>query len=257
MGTPRRIRLDILVVDRGLAETRSRAQALILAGRVRVNNSMASKTGLQVSIDADVQLSERDHPFVGRGALKLTHAFDQFDIDIRGRTALDIGASTGGFTDVMLHRNARHVVALDVGRGQLDWRLRNDSRVTVMEGTNARYLTPDDFPVSLRAFSCITIDVSFISLKLILPVLPPLLAANSDIAALVKPQFEAGRSEVGKGGIVRDPIIHARVVEEVIAAADTLGLRHMSTTASPILGAEGNREFFLHLRDRNRTKPDA
>ena len=248
MGTPRRIRLDILVVDRGLAETRSRAQALILAGRVRVNNSMASKTGLQVNIDADVQLSERDHPFVGRGALKLTHAFDQFDIDIRGRTALDIGASTGGFTDVMLHRNARHVVALDVGRGQLDWRLRNDSRVTVMEGTNARYLTPDDFPVSLRAFSCITIDVSFISLKLILPVLPPLLAANSDIAALVKPQFEAGRSEVGKGGIVRDPIIHARVVEEVIAAADTLGLRHMSTTASPILGAEGNREFFLHLR---------
>ena len=257
MGTPRRIRLDILVVDRGLAETRSRAQALILAGRVRVNNSMASKTGLQVSIDADVQLSERDHPFVGRGALKLTHAFDQFAIDVHGRTALDIGASTGGFTDVMLHRNAHHVVALDVGRGQLDWRLRNDSRVTVMEGTNARYLTPDDFPVSLRAFSCVTIDVSFISLKLILPVLPPLLATNSDIAVLVKPQFEAGRNEVGKGGIVRDPIIHARVVEEVIAAADTLGLRHMSTTASPILGAEGNREFFLHLRDRNRTKSDA
>ena len=257
MGTTRRIRLDILVVDRGLAETRSRAQALILAGRVRVNNSMASKTGLQVSIDADVQLSERDHPFVGRGALKLTHAFDQFAIDVRGRTALDIGASTGGFTDVMLHRNARHVVALDVGRGQLDWRLRNDSRVTVIEGTNARYLTPDDFPVSLRAFSCVTIDVSFISLKLILPVIPPLLATNSDIAALVKPQFEAGRNEVGKGGIVRDPIIHARVVEEVIAAADTLGLRHMSTTPSPILGAEGNREFFLHLRDRNRTKSDA
>ena len=257
MGTTRRIRLDILVVDRGLAETRSRAQALILAGRVRVNNSMASKTGLQVSIDADVQLSERDHPFVGRGALKLTHAFDQFAIDVRGRTALDIGASTGGFTDVMLHRNAHHVVALDVGRGQLDWRLRNDSRVTVIEGTNARYLTPDDFPVSLRAFSCVTIDVSFISLKLILPVIPPLLATNSDIAALVKPQFEAGRNEVGKGGIVRDPMIHARVVEEVIAAADTLGLRHMSTTPSPILGAEGNREFFLHLRDRNRTKSDA
>ena len=257
MGTTRRIRLDILVVDRGLAETRSRAQALILAGRVRVNNLMASKTGLQVSIDADVQLSERDHPFVGRGGLKLTHAFDQFNIDVRGRTALDIGASTGGFTDVMLHRNARHVVALDVGRGQLDWRLRNDSRVTVMEGINARYLTAADFPVSLRAFSCVTIDVSFISLKLILPVLAPLLAINSDIAALVKPQFEAGRSEVGKGGIVRNPIIHARVVEEVIAAANTLGLRHVSTTASPILGAEGNRVCFLHLRDRNRTKSDA
>lgn len=257
MGTLRRLRLDILVVERGLTETRSRAQALILAGRVRVNNSIATKTGLQVNSDADVTVSERDHPFVGRGGLKLTHAFDQLGIDVRGRIALDIGASTGGFTDVMLHRRARHVVAVDVGRGQLDWRLRNDERVTVMEGTNARYLTTGDFPVGLRAFSCVTIDVSFISLKLILPVLPPLLTINSDIAALVKPQFEAGRSEVGKGGIVRDPNIHFRVVEEVIAAADTLGLKHVSTTASPILGAEGNREFFVHLRQKNRTNADA
>ena len=257
MGTLRRLRLDILVVERGLTKTRSRAQALILAGRVRVNNSIATKTGLQVNSDADVTVSERDHPFVGRGGLKLTHAFDQLGIDVRGRIALDIGASTGGFTDVMLHRRARHVVAVDVGRGQLDWRLRNDERVTVMEGTNARYLTTGDFPVGLREFSCVTIDVSFISLKLILPVLPPLLTINSDIAALVKPQFEAGRSEVGKGGIVRDPNIHLRVVEEVIAAADTLGLRHVSTTASPILGAEGNREFFVHLRHKNRTNADA
>lgn len=257
MGTLRRLRLDILVVERGLTKTRSRAQALILAGRVRVNNAIATKTGLQVNSDADVTVSERDHPFVGRGGLKLTHAFDQLGIDVRGRIALDIGASTGGFTDVMLHRRARHVVAVDVGRGQLDWRLRNDERVTVMEGTNARYLTTGDFPVGLRAFSCVTIDVSFISLKLILPVLPPLLTINSDIAALVKPQFEAGRSEVGKGGIVRDPNIHLRVVEEVIAAADTLGLRHVSTTASPILGAEGNREFFVHLRHKNRTNADA
>ena len=202
MGTLRRLRLDILVVERGLTKTRSRAQALILAGRVRVNNAIATKTGLQVNSDADVTVSERDHPFVGRGGLKLTHAFDQLGIDVRGRIALDIGASTGGFTDVMLHRRARHVVAVDVGRGQLDWRLRNDERVTVMEGTNARYLTTGDFPVGLREFSCVTIDVSFISLKLILPVLPPLLTINSDIAALVKPQFEAGRSEVGKGGIV-------------------------------------------------------
>ena len=257
MGTTRRLRLDMLVVERGLTETRSRAQALILAGRVQVNNSIATKTGLQVNSDADVVVSERDHPFVGRGALKLTHAFDQFDIDVRGRLTLDIGASTGGFTDVMLHRHARHVVAVDVGRGQLDWRLRNDERVTVMEGINARYLTTSDLPVGLRSFSCVTIDVSFISLKLILPVLPPLLATNSNIAALVKPQFEAGRSEVGKGGIVRNPNIHLRVVDEVIATADTLGLRHVSTTASPILGAEGNREFFVHHRQINRTNFDA
>ena len=257
MGTTRRLRLDMLVVERGLTETRSRAQALILAGRVQVNNSIARKTGLQVNSDADVVVSERDHPFVGRGALKLTHAFDQFDIDVRGRLTLDIGASTGGFTDVMLHRHARHVVAVDVGRGQLDWRLRNDERVTVMEAINARYLTTSDLPVGLRSFSCVTIDVSFISLKLILPVLPPLLATNSNIAALVKPQFEAGRSEVGKGGIVRNPNIHLRVVDEVIATADTLGLRHVSTTASPILGAEGNREFFVHLRQKNRTNFDA
>ncbi len=257
MGTTRRLRLDMLVVERGLTETRSRAQALILAGRVQVNNSIATKTGLQVNSDADVVVSERDHPFVGRGALKLTHAFDQFDIDVRGRLTLDIGASTGGFTDVMLHRHARHVVAVDVGRGQLDWRLRNDERVTVMEAINARYLTTSDLPVGLRSFSCVTIDVSFISLKLILPVLPPLLATNSNIAALVKPQFEAGRSEVGKGGIVRNPNIHLRVVDEVIATADTLGLRHVSTTASPILGAEGNREFFVHLRQKNRTNFDA
>ncbi|MEE3202334.1 MAG: TlyA family RNA methyltransferase [Acidobacteriota bacterium] len=257
MGTTKRLRLDILVVERGLAKTRSRAQALILAGRVRVNNSMTSKTGLQVSIDADIQLSERDHPFVGRGALKLAHALDQFAINVRDRVALDIGASTGGFTDVMLHRHASHVVAVDVGRGQLDWRLRNDARVTVMEGTNARYLKPADLPVSRRAFSCVTIDVSFISLKLILPVLPLLLTTNSDIAALVKPQFEAGRSEVGKGGIVRDANIHSRVVDEVIAVADTLGLRHVSTTASPILGAEGNREFFVHFQPKNRTNSDA
>ena len=256
MGTTKRLRLDILVVERDLAKTRSRAQALILAGRVRVNDAIATKTGLQVSSDADISVSERDHPFVGRGALKLTHAFDQFDINVRDRLALDIGASTGGFTDVMLHRHAHHVVAVDVGRGQLDWRLRRDNRVTVMEGINARYLTPDDFPADRRAFSCVTIDVSFISLKLILPVLPPLLALNNDIAALVKPQFEAGRNEVGKGGIVRDEKIHSRVVEEVIAVADTLGLSHVSTTTSPILGAEKNREFFVHLQHNNGTNSD-
>ena len=257
MGTTKRLRLDILVVERGLATTRSRAQALILAGRVRVNDAIATKTGLQVSKNDDISVSERDHPFVGRGALKLTHAFDKFDINVRDRLALDIGASTGGFTDVMLHRHAHHVVAVDVGRGQLDWRLRRDNRVTVMEGTNARYLKPDDFPADRRAFSCVTIDVSFISLKLILPVLPPLLALNNDIAALVKPQFEAGRSEVGKGGIVRDAKIHSRVVEEVIAVGNTLGLSHVSTTDSPILGAEGNREFFVHLQHNNGTNSDA
>ncbi len=257
METTKRLRLDVMVVERGLAKTRSRAQALILAGRVSVNNSIATKTGLQVDRTAHVSVAERDHPFVGRGGLKLTHALDQFKINVRDRIALDIGASTGGFTDVLLRRHASHVVAVDVGRGQLDWKLRSDGRVTVMESTNARHLTPDDFPADHRAFSCVTIDVSFISLKLILPVLPPLLTTNNDIAALVKPQFEAGRNEVGKGGIVRDVNIHARVVEEVIAVANTLGLEHVSTTTSPILGAEGNREFFVHLRHNNKVNTDA
>ncbi len=245
---PPRNRLDALVVARGLADTRARARALILAGHVRVNDAVESKAGAQIAVDARITVTEPDHPYVGRGGIKLAHALDRFGIDARDRTALDIGASTGGFTDVMLQRGASHVVALDVGRGQLDWKLRVNPRVTAVEGTNARYLTPDALPGGIRQFDLVTIDVSFISLRLVLPAVPPFLVSDADVVALVKPQFEAGRREVGRGGIVRDPDVHARVVEEVATASDALGLTQVSTTASPILGAEGNREFFLHLR---------
>jgi 23S rRNA (cytidine1920-2'-O)/16S rRNA (cytidine1409-2'-O)-methyltransferase len=189
-----------------------------------------------------------DHPYVGRGGLKLEHALETFAITVAGRLALDIGASTGGFTDVLLRRGARRVVALDVGHGQLDWRLRNDPRVVVLERTNARTLTPDHLPADARTFDIVTIDVSFISLAQILPVVPPLLARHGDLVALVKPQFEAGRGEVGKGGIVRDAAVQARVVEDVVERALALGLTRAGVTESPITGMEGNREFLLHLK---------
>ena len=221
---------------------------MILAGQVRVRGQPVTKAGTLVPIDADVTLAVADHPYVSRGGLKLAAALDAFGLEVAGRLALDIGASTGGFTHVLLQRGARTVLALDVGYGQLDWSLRNDTRVVVMERTNARSLTPDRLPEGLRAFDIVTVDVSFISLRHILPSIPPLLAPGADVVALVKPQFEAGRREVGKGGIVRDAAVHARVVEEVAAAADTLGLRRTALIASPVAGMEGNREFLLHLR---------
>jgi 23S rRNA (cytidine1920-2'-O)/16S rRNA (cytidine1409-2'-O)-methyltransferase len=242
------VRLDALLVERGLAASRERARALILAGSVRVNGQAAAKAGTPVSRDADVTVAVPDHPYVGRGGLKLAHALDEFGIDVRDRVALDIGASTGGFTDVLLQRGAATVVALDVGHGQLDWKLRNDPRVLVIERVNARSLTPADLPEQLRAFDVVTVDVSFISLRYILPVLPPLMRVYADVVALVKPQFEAGREEVGKGGIVRDEAVQRRVIEEVSAAADALGLRRVGLTESPIAGMEGNREFLVHLR---------
>ena len=241
-------RLDTLLVERGLAASRERARALILAGSVRVNGQPASKAGTAVPVDAVITLATADHPYVGRGGLKLAHALDTFGIDVSGRTALDIGASTGGFTDVLLQRGAVRVVALDVGRGQLDWKIRSDPRVDVMERVNARTLTTADLPAGRAPFGIVTIDVSFISLQHILPVVPPLLGADADVVALVKPQFEAGRAEVGAGGIVRDAAVHARVVEEIVAAANALGLGRAGMTESPILGMEGNREFLLHFR---------
>jgi 23S rRNA (cytidine1920-2'-O)/16S rRNA (cytidine1409-2'-O)-methyltransferase len=244
------VRLDTLLVDRGLAASRERARALILAGTVRVNGQPASKAGTSVPSDADVSVATPDHPYVGRGGLKLAHALDTFAIPVDGRTALDIGASTGGFTDVLLQRGAARVVALDVGHGQLDWKIRSDPRVDVIERKNARTLTPSDLPPGRAPFQLVTIDVSFISLRLILPVVPPLADDPADVVALVKPQFEAGRAEVGKGGIVRDPVVHARVLEEVATAADALGLRRAGTIESPIAGMEGNREYLLHLQKR-------
>ncbi len=243
MAVPRQ-RLDVVLVERGLAPSRERARALILAGQVRVNDTVVSKAGTAVPMDARVDLTVPDHPYVGRGGIKLAHALDVFGIAITDRRALDIGASTGGFTDVLLQRGARDIVALDVGHGQLDWKLRTDPRVIVREGVNARALTRADLP---HAVDLVTIDVAFISLRHILPALPGLLTPRADVVALVKPQFEAGRDEVGKGGLVTDPAIHERVVEHVTQEATAHGLERVGMTPSPITGATGNREFFLHL----------
>jgi 23S rRNA (cytidine1920-2'-O)/16S rRNA (cytidine1409-2'-O)-methyltransferase len=240
-------RLDAALVTRGLAVSRERARALILAGLVRVNGTMVSKAGSPVEPGDDITLIEPDHPYVGRGGVKLAHALDVFTIDVTGRLALDVGASTGGFTDVMLRRGAARVVALDVGHGQLDWRIRSDPRVIVLERINARTLTPDQLPDDARIFGMVTMDLSFISVRHVLPAIVPLLDPGADLVILVKPQFEAGREEVGKGGLVRDAAVHMRVVDEVAAAANALGLTRVAMTESPITGTEGNREFFLHL----------
>ena len=242
---PPRRRLDLLLVERGLAPSRERARALILAGQVRAGGSTSLKAGAAVPVDIPLELITPDHPFVGRGGVKLAHALEAFGIAAAGRRALDIGASTGGFTDALLQAGAREVVALDVGHGQLDWRLRTDPRVIVHEGLNARHLQPDVLP---GPFDIVVIDVSFISLRHILPVVPPRLAPGGDVVALVKPQFEAGRDAVGRGGLVQDPAVHQQVLDEVRDAARAVGLSPIAMTPSPITGATGNQEFLLHLR---------
>jgi 23S rRNA (cytidine1920-2'-O)/16S rRNA (cytidine1409-2'-O)-methyltransferase len=244
----KRVRLDLLLVERGLAVSRERARALVLAGQVRVAGRPVSKAGQPVDPDAPLELATADHPYVSRGGIKLAHALDVFGVAVDDRDALDIGASTGGFTDALLKAGARSVVALDVGHGQLAWSLRNDPRVVVLERVNVRHLTPEHLPETHRTFDVVTIDVSFISLRRVLPAVPPVLRPGANVIALVKPQFEAGREEVGRGGIVRDPEVHARVVREVAAAADALGFQLVAQSPSPIEGADGNREFLVHFR---------
>ena len=241
----KKMRLDVALVDQGLSPSRERARSLILAGRVAVDGQVVAKAGAQVTADSRLAIAQPDHPYVGRGGVKLAGALDTFAIDPPGRRALDIGASTGGFTDVLLPRGAASVVALDVGHGQLDWRLRNDPRVLVREGVNARTLTSADVP---HPVDLVTIDVAFISLRHIFPALPPFLAPEADVVALVKPQFEAGREEVGKHGLVTDPLVHAAVIARVTEAAELSSLRRIAMTPSVITGATGNQEFFLHLR---------
>ena len=243
-----RVRLDQLIVERGLAESRSRAQALLIGGRVRVGAGdgarLDRKPGDLVDPETSVEVAAPD-PYVSRGGHKLAAALDAFGVDPAGRVCLDVGASTGGFTDVLLQRGARRVYALDVGRGQLAQALRQDSRVISVERTNARNLTATSLP---EAVSLATVDVSFISLRLVLgPIASTFETAGGALVALVKPQFEAGRGET-PGGVVRDPAVHARVLREVIDAARELGLEPAGEIASPILGPEGNREFLLHLR---------
>src|SRR6476661_6206787 len=220
----KKIRLDVALVERGLAASRERARALIMAGQVRVDGQVVSKAGTNVDTGAAIALDVPDHPYVSRGGVKLAHALDDFTIDPFGKRALDVGASTGGFTDVLLQRGAASVIALDVGHGQLDWKLRNDPRVDVHEGVNARSLTSADVP---HPVDLVVIDVSFISLGHILPALPPFMNDGADIVALVKPQFEAGRGEVGRKGLVTDPAVHEAVIERVTAQAEAAGFARL------------------------------
>jgi 23S rRNA (cytidine1920-2'-O)/16S rRNA (cytidine1409-2'-O)-methyltransferase len=245
MVAARKTRLDVALVERGLAASRERARALIMAGQVRVDGQVVSKASAGVGADSDIALEVPDHPYVSRGGVKLAHALDDFHIDPAGRRALDVGASTGGFTDVLLQRGAASVIALDVGHGQLDWKLRNDPRVDVHEGVNARTLTADDVP---HTVDLVVIDVSFISLGHILPSLPPFMHQDADVVALVKPQFEAGRDEVGKHGLVTDPAVHDAVIAKVTAHAGAAGFARHGMAPSAITGATGNQEFFLHLK---------
>ncbi|HEX6292581.1 MAG TPA: TlyA family RNA methyltransferase [Herpetosiphonaceae bacterium] len=236
-------RLDLVLVERNLVPTRAKAQALILAGSVFVNGQKRTKAGEQIDVEAAIEVRGA-LPFVGRGGFKLAHALTTFGLDVQGRSAIDVGACTGGFTDVLLQRGARQVVAIDVGYGQLDYRLRTDERVVVLERTNIRQLTA--LPGGALA-DCGVVDVSFISLKLVLPAMQQLLQPNAWIVALIKPQFEAGPQDVGRGGVVREPRVHRRVLHDVLAFAAGRHLPPHGLTVSPITGPAGNREFLAWL----------
>ncbi len=241
-----KIRVDVLLVDRGLVESRSRAQALIMAGAVYTGTERISKPGQTIAEDAPLEVKGRDHPWVSRGGLKLDHALKQFDVDLAGKIVLDVGASTGGFTDVALHYGASKVYAVDVGHGQLAWSLRQDPRVVVLEKTNARHLTAAEIPGPVDAVVC---DASFIGLRTVLPAPMALAAPGATLIALIKPQFEVGKGQVGKGGVVRDPALHEAVCAEIRAWLDTEpGWSVVGLTESPITGPEGNKEFLIAAR---------
>lgn len=242
---PSRARIDRLLVDRGLIPSRERAQAMVLAGRVLVNGQKIDKPGHSVAEDADLRLLGEDLRYVSRGGLKLEAALDHWKIGLAGRFCLDVGASTGGFTDCMLQHGAVRVLAIDTGYGQIADRLRRDSRVTLMERMNARKLQPGELP---EGISFLAMDVSFISATLVLPAVRAAVGAGRqlDAVVLIKPQFEAGRESVGKGGIVRDPSAHRAAIERVRACAEDLHGERIEVIDSPVLGAEGNREFLLH-----------
>jgi 23S rRNA (cytidine1920-2'-O)/16S rRNA (cytidine1409-2'-O)-methyltransferase len=246
-------RLDQWLVAHGHARTRSEAQGLVLAGRVTLNGAVTRRPGQRVAPGAAVDV-RRDARFVSRGGMKLAHALAAFGIDPRGAVAVDLGASTGGFTECLLRAGAARVYAVDVGRGLLDWSLRTDPRVVSLEGRNARFLTPDDVggPVDL-----VTADLAFISLRLVWPAIAALLRDGGSAVVLIKPQFEAGRAQVGRGGVVRDPAVHRAVLAAVLAAARRAGLAPLAVTPSPILGPAGNGEFLAHLRKGGTPRPVA
>ena len=240
-----RSRLDFEIARRGLADSRETAQRLIMAGRVRVNSRPADKADLKVSSETAIEIVGSDPEYASRGAYKLIAALDRFSIDVAGRNALDVGASTGGFTDVLLKRGVAHVIALDVGYGQLAEKLRIDPRVTVMDRTNIRLVRPGDLPYRP---DLVTIDTSFISLRIVLPAVLALAAPKADIVALVKPQFEVGKGKVGKGGIVRDEALRHEALDGIVEFARSLDLEIAGSIDSPIEGAKGNREFLLAMR---------
>jgi len=240
-----KIRLDALLFEKGLAASREKARAMIMAGEVQINGKIIDKPGCKVQPETEVIITPVRQPYVSRGGLKIEGAIRDFKLDFSGRSVLDIGASTGGYTDCALQHGAVKVFALDVGYGQLDWSLRNDPRVVVWEKTNIRYFKLEDLGEKV---DIITMDVSFISTTLIFPVLKELLKENGDIVSLIKPQFEAGREKVGRHGVVKDPQVHTEVLERCIAAAQAEGLNCIGVTYSPIMGPKGNIEYFLHLR---------
>lgn len=248
--TVKRERIDKLLVSLGLAESRTKAQAMVMAGVVLVDEQRVEKPSEQFPPNATIRIKHADDQttkYVGRGGLKLEAALREFRIDVQNLVCLDLGASTGGFTDCLLQHGASHVTAVDVGHNQIDWRLRNDDRVEVREGVNARYLTPQDFS---NPFDLIVVDVSFISVTKILPALVPLLKARGELIVLIKPQFEVGKGEVGSGGVVKDPSQHERVVQVVTDFAGSVGLARQGLIESPIRGAEGNIEFLALFRTR-------
>ena len=242
-GRGAKFRLDQLLVERGLADSRARAQALVMAGLVYSDTKRLDKAGQRLTADIDIIVKGRDHPWVSRGGVKLAHGLDHFGIDPEGLVCLDVGASTGGFTDVLLARRAARVFAVDVGRGQLDWRLRNDGRVVVLEGTNVRDLSPERVPEPIDLIVC---DVAFIGLRTALPAAMALAVPGGRLIALIKPQFEVGKGRVGKKGVVRDPALHAEVCEGIRAWLDArTGWGVLGLAESPITGPEGNKEFLI------------
>lgn len=240
-----KVRLDTLIFTKGLADSREKARAMILAGEVYVDSKLIDKPGVKVNPTAAIDIKSSRLKYVSRGGYKLEGAIKDFKIDFCGKTVLDVGASTGGYTDCALQNQAAKVYAVDVGYGQLAWVLRNDARVVVLERTNIRYLSPDELGEKV---DIITMDVSFISTTLIFPVLKNLLQEEGEIISLIKPQFEAGRDQVGKNGVIRDPAIHREVLLRCIAAAELEGLNCVGVAFSPIKGPKGNIEYFIHLR---------
>jgi len=248
-------RLDVLLTEKGLVESRSKAQAVIMAGQVYVDGQKADKPGISYEETVDIEVRGESCPYVSRGGLKLEKALRDFGVDPTGFVCSDSGASTGGFTDCLLQQGANKVFAIDVGYGQLDWKIRSDPRVVVMERTNIRYVTPEDLgePLDLSV-----IDVSFISLKIVLPAIKALLKPTGQVLCLIKPQFEAGREKVGKKGVVREPETHKQVLDDFVELANTLHFTILGLTFSPVKGPEGNIEFLGHLTlaDREGIQPD-